>query len=278
LAGTMTTLNYPGASSTTAYGIDNGRIVGTYAMYSHTHGFIYDGTNWTPINKPGAINTNITGIDGSNLIGTYDDSTGTHAFLFNGTTWNTLYSSSEFDLWMWYPRGISGNKIVGNLMMSRTMSYISVYDITTAAFTTINNDAVWTAWGIDGDNIVGVDLYTPDYGRTLQYHGFLYNGSTWQLLDAPGASRTEVYAIDGSNIVGIYQAGTKYYNFLYNGSTWKTLDDLPAISKIPNDIEGDKIVGYYSDGTSSHGFVYTIPEPCTLMLLSLGAAIIVRKK
>lgn len=42
-------------------------------------------------------------------------------------------------------------------------------------------------------------------------------------------------------------------------------------------IDGSNIVGGYGDSTGSHGFLYAIPEPATLLLLGLGAAMVRRK-
>ena len=63
---TWTTLDYPGASKTSAYGIDGNKIVGAY---NHHYGFLYNGSTWTPLNYPGGIGTAAYGIDGNNTVG-----------------------------------------------------------------------------------------------------------------------------------------------------------------------------------------------------------------
>jgi hypothetical protein len=60
----------------------------------------------------------------------------------------------------------------------------------------------------------------------------------WTTLDAPGASSTYPYGVDGYHIVGYY----------------------------------------YNETDVNHGFVYTIPEPTTFVLLSLGAVMLRRKR
>jgi len=66
-----TPLDVPGASSTVAYGIDGGNIVGFYYDGSYNyHGFSYDGTPYTTFDVPGASNGYATGIDGNNTSGT----------------------------------------------------------------------------------------------------------------------------------------------------------------------------------------------------------------
>jgi hypothetical protein len=59
----------PGAKWTEAYGIDNGKIVGTYSDGSHLHGFIHDGTTWTTLDQPGVSDIYATDIDGSIIVG-----------------------------------------------------------------------------------------------------------------------------------------------------------------------------------------------------------------
>jgi hypothetical protein len=94
----------------------------------------------------------------------------------------------------------------------------------------------------------------------------------------PDAYGTEIYDIDGSNIVGSYtDTNSRFHGFLYDGTSWTTLDMPGATDTYILGIDGDVIVGSYKDYINSvertHGFVYTIPEPTTLLLFGPGAAI-----
>jgi hypothetical protein len=52
---------------------------------------------------------------------------------------------------------------------------------------------------------------------------------------------------------------------------------LGSSSTLINGISGNYLFGSFEDISGTHGFVYEIPEPATLLLLGLGAAI-VRKR
>jgi len=87
-----TTLDFPGATSTSIHGIDGDNIVGYYYDGSKGHGFLYDGSTWTTLDYPGAgsSTTSAWGVDGSNIVGYYFNSTSTHGFIYDGTNWTTL--------------------------------------------------------------------------------------------------------------------------------------------------------------------------------------------
>jgi subtilase-type serine protease len=74
--GTYATNNFPGAVSTTAYGIWGNKIAGGYAPpgLGFERGYIYDqGTGvWTSYNHPGAIFTHFEGITGGGRAGAYN--------------------------------------------------------------------------------------------------------------------------------------------------------------------------------------------------------------
>ena len=64
--------------------------------------------------------------------------------------------------------------------------------------------------------------------------GYAMAGS-WTTLDAPGATGTVAFGIDGDNIVGYYWVGTGgsgVHGFLYDGTSWNTLDAPGATDTI----------------------------------------------
>jgi hypothetical protein len=56
-AGTWTTLDYPGAWVTEAFGISGNSIVGVYwdNSFDIGKGFLYNGASWTALNHPWAV-------------------------------------------------------------------------------------------------------------------------------------------------------------------------------------------------------------------------------
>src|SRR5215813_8940992 len=86
----FTTLNFPGASSTSASGINHaGQIVGSYFVPASglPHGFLLSGGIYTAIDFPGAFHTFANGInDAGQIVGRYFPGTATtfHGFLFSG--------------------------------------------------------------------------------------------------------------------------------------------------------------------------------------------------
>ncbi len=86
---TYTSLDYPGASGTVAFGINNGgTIVGVYGVGSDTHGFSLSGTTYTPLNYPGATGSQANGINnGGTIVGGYGLGDGySHGYSLSGTT------------------------------------------------------------------------------------------------------------------------------------------------------------------------------------------------
>jgi hypothetical protein len=84
-AATFTTLDFPGAFSTEAFGVnETGDIVGNYRDGAGNHGFVLSGGAFTSIDAPGAFSTRAMSIDQSgDVFGAFDDSVGEHRFLLS---------------------------------------------------------------------------------------------------------------------------------------------------------------------------------------------------
>jgi hypothetical protein len=157
-----TTLAYPGGSDTHAYGISGNSVVGWYYGDNTTHGFLYDGVNYSSINYPGATHTNLYAIDGNRFIGGCNYG----GFLYDGTNWTILsYPGSTYT----NPYGISGDNIVGVYGDSSGNRRSFLYDGTN--WTTLDMPGTvhqTYVTGIDGSNVVG-SYYDGAYN-----HGFIY--------------------------------------------------------------------------------------------------------
>jgi hypothetical protein len=219
-----TTLDYPGAPETRAFGIFGNNIAGWYADINLVgHGFLYNynTSSWTTLDYPGADETWAYGISDNNIVGHYKyaHDENRHGFLYNYNTssWTTLDYPGITSITYTRAQGICNNKVVG--------------------------------------------YYEDDSGA---WHGFIYNIATqgWTTLDYPGAAASWAGGISGNNIVGGYADVNSYeHGFLYNGSTWTTLDYPGAIDTMAVGITANNIVGVYGDtNDNDHGFIYTIPK------------------
>jgi len=155
----FTTLDYPGASRTYAYGISGSDIVGYWTDSSnYEHGFLHSGTDyntgWSTIDNPNALSqvlhgegTNLYGITGNLAVGVYNASGDTfHGFLYNTTTaafttidYNAATGTTSGDKPTplrnhggTYTDGIFGNTVVGTYEDNNGfgMSHSFLYDIT----------------------------------------------------------------------------------------------------------------------------------------------------
>ena len=164
------TINFPGAFQTPAYGInDSGAIVGAYHyeyVNNNWQGFLFVGGSFTTLNVPGSIATTAYGINDSGaIVGVYAGSSGGSCV-----------------------QGCAFLDVGGN-------------------FTTINiPGSIWSyATGInDLGDIVGV--YADATGNS---HGFLDVGGNLSTIDIPDAIANVAFGINNSgDIVGMYGPGT----------------------------------------------------------------------
>lgn len=168
-------IDYPGASSTTANGINNaGVIVGAYCdsfvacgYYSGDHGFMDSGGTFTAINYPGSTSTSAQAINSSNqVVGSYTSAEQLHAFLLSAGVYSTID-----------PPGAIFAEAEG-----------------------INTSG----------EVVGTYLDSSSHE-----HGFTYVGGVFTTVDAPGSVATSADGIDDpGEIVGSFEvASGAYYGY-----------------------------------------------------------------
>lgn len=271
---TWSQLDYPGATTTYAYGVDGSTIVGSYLdAAGQTHGFARDAGGWRTLDYPGAAYTHVSAVSASKMVGYYKDaSNNSHGFLYDGTSWETLDYAGALDT---YPRGISGDHIVGTYDFYPWPSNTHGFALDGGNWTTLPQSHYPS--GVSASKVVG---------RATNAQGFVYDGIAWTYLQYPAyltgsgmVFDTNLVGISGSNIIGnatwAYYPYLDMYNraFLYNGSTWQTLNYPGSVSDSTYawGISGSGVVGSYADANGSHVFLLTIPEPTTLTLLGVSA-------
>jgi len=165
-------IDYPGASSTTANGINNaGVIVGTYCLSEAAcpwdggdHGFMDSGGTFTAINYPGATTTSALAINTFGVVvGAYNSGSQLHAYILSAGVYTTID-----------PPGAVSAEAEG-----------------------INSSGEVVGTYLDGSN---------------KTHGFTYVSGVFTNVDVPGALITTTTGIDDQGeIVGSYQVASGAY-------------------------------------------------------------------
>ena len=232
--GVLTQLDFPGASDTEAWGInESGTVVGFFDEYDSggnliaEHGFTWNGGNFTQVDYPGSGDTAVTGINASgDLVGVWDPgptATVGHGFIRT--------KQGEF---------ISFNVPIGG-----------------ATLTQINDINA-------NDQILGV--YIDALGAE---HGFLQVGATFTAIDYPGAVTTSAWGINSSGqIVGNYVGGdglSHGYLAVANGNISGVFADAPVVGLSYS-------CGSTTDVTKSGG-AFTCPQNSTVTFTVGGITI-----
>jgi len=222
LSFTFTTIDYPGAASTFAAGINNsGQIVGGYFLSDGSrHGFLYSAGAFTAIDDPSATSgSEATGLNNfARIVGAYNLNTPEEGHLLDGA------------------HGFSDSG---------------------GAFTTIDFPSATTTTPHkinDSGQIVGVYRGTDGIA-----HGFTDSGGVLTTLDFPGSFSTQDNGINNAGeIVGRYRlmSGAPKHGFLDNGGAFSTIDFPGADDTVATDIDnsGD-IVGFYKLSSATSGFL-----------------------
>ncbi len=268
-------LDYPGAKTTTAWGVSKGIVVGSYTDTTSsypTHGFIYNGLTYSRVDYPGSTSTRILDVDNGRMVGTYDLGGLRHGFVYDGVSFATiddpLTSKNYFngsEAW-----GISGNKIAGYFMDDSATTHGYVYDGN--SFTTIDNpySPVTFVAGIDGNKVIG------NFTSSNIEHSFVYDGTSYTLIDDPlGTRTTEALGISGNQVVGWYSTVAQpnlQRGFIFDGTHFNDFQVPQSSMTVPVGIDNGVIVGDVFNATGEHGFIATIvPEPTSAALFAFAA-------
>ena len=270
-----TTLDYPGATSTTATGInDRKSVVGFYVdANGNSHAFILKKRRFKAITLSIAgvtvVQSQAWGInDRGWIVGNYIDSTGErHGFeLQNGSVTTIDVPGSN----LYHSFGAYGINKAGTIVgqfchyFCYAVGIEQGYVLSNGTFTTLgypgSDGESGAASGINAKNqIVG---YWEDTGGGE--HGFIFEGSTYTSIDVPNACFTFATGINNnSQILGWYGDNTcTGHGFLLVGSQFTTLD-VPGVEPSGSGREyfyginlARDIVGEYTDSSGKiHGFI-----------------------
>lgn len=252
------TLDYPGATRTYAYGInDSGVLAGFYNDASGMHGFTYDGKRFSrPLNDPNehSHTTAATGINNENTVSGYyvgADLT-YHNFFATGTIFTELETGVANSL-------VLGVNDAGNVCGSAqglTLGFV-VIDGTTTTFTIPGADST-TVNGINNLNEC-VGSYTS-HGVTS---GFLRepDGHLIYPIAAAGKISTVLNGIDDrGEMVGAVVDSTGIHAALFTSPTHYVTWDYPGGDNPPTTYfiginRRGQISGFNVGTASGHGFI-----------------------
>jgi probable HAF family extracellular repeat protein len=263
---TFMTLDFPGAVSTSALGINNsGQIVGQTNTASEAHGFLYDRGSLSLIDVPGAVGTIATGInDSGHIVGYYFAGTfpqPAQGFVYDGTHFSSINFPGASNTFVW---GINNRgQIIGSYQDMSFASHGFLYDGGNLITVDLPGALQTFAQGInDSGHIVGWGDPTQSTAE-----GFLYDGVHFTPIIFPGAPRNQAFGINNSGvIVGDYnldpipRPGQAFHGFRFAGGSFTSIDVPSAFTTRAIGINDmGQIVGDYIEavGAPSHGFLAT---------------------
>ena len=260
----FTLVDYPGAVSTLAWGINSrGDIVGYYAgADNNNHGFLRNGSHYAAIDYPGAAVTLVNGINPQgDVVGEFGaTATGPHRGFLLGA--DGVYTPFDFP-------DASTTSLVGINARGDMVGQYTLADGNRHTF-------LWAAGGLTrvdypGATATGPLGITPEgeavgaYTLSGATHGYVYaTGSGFTTIDYPSATYTNVTGRNASgDIVGRYlDSGGVSHGYLLSNGQFTSIDypgasftGLSAIDPAGN------IAGRCTVNGVNHGFLLASTEP-----------------
>ena len=217
-------IDYPGAAGTWAYGINNsGQIVGAWQDSNYNiHGFTLSGGNYKSIDYPGGSFTEAYGInDAGQVVGSYLGASGENGFLYYGGNGGKFYSVG-------YP-GADATNVTG-----------------------INGDATIAGFYQAAPN--GLPNGFAGYAIPPTWTG------TFSSVSYPGASETYLNAVNNDNLLTGYYVSPALYGFQFSNGVLFTSFLYPGSmsSDLYSVNDFQQAVGYYTNSPAvPQGFVVT---------------------
>ena len=263
-------INFPGAFSTDATGINNfGEIVGFYQQGTNcnnsfpspcrTHGFKLINKQFSTINVPGALNTSVFGVnDGGDVVGSFETSAHVfHGFLLHHT--GQLQIIDPPSPLFGAPEAVNNSLVVVGGDFKWQGGKFTKLD-----FRTPGNGEDQELTGISNSGIIVGSLFHQDF-----WNGILKAGSDFDLFPRINGSDTHINGINGrGDVVGNGFIGNGGYVAFHveAGETSTDGSERPlnpiiirfpgSNGTIPNSINYQQaIVGTYNINNIDHGFL-----------------------
>ena len=253
----FTTLDFPGATTTQAWGINSrGDIVGNYVNADKSaHAFLLSGGKYTAIDFPDASATELYGINSAgDVVGVYTLDGKRRGFLlkkgqftkidFPGAdTTETSAITPRDDIVGFY---VTADKVTHGYLLSGDQ--YSTIDYPGATFTLPS--------GINAQGDV-----SGSYGTG---HAYLWSDGEFTAFDVPGSTFTNTTGLNArGDIVGRYLAGGVSHGYLLSGGQFNTIDFPGAVFSGATSINqrGDILGRYRNADGIFHGFLLTGSRP-----------------
>ncbi len=260
----FTLIDYPGASSTMAWGINSrGDIVGYYTgADNNSHGFLLNGGHYTPIDYPGAAVTLVEGINPQgDVVGEFGATATSphHGFLLGA---DGVYTPFDFP-------GATTTSFSGINARGEIAGQYTLADGSRHTF-------LWAAGSLNkidypGATVTGPLGITPKGEVVGAYllngvaHGFVYStGGGFTTIDFPGSTYTNVTGGNSSgDLVGRYlDSASVSHGYMLSNGQFTTIDypgasftGLTAIDPAGN------IAGRSTVNGVNHGFLLASTQP-----------------
>jgi probable HAF family extracellular repeat protein len=252
------TIDVPGATSTSAWGVNAYRdVVGVYVTPDkNNHGFLWRLGKITTIDFPGAPGSHAWGINSrGDIAGDYTINGVTHGYLLSDGKFTTID----------YP-GAAATSLASINDRGEIASAYNLADGSSHGFLLVDgkfrNIDFPGATSTQGNGLNNQGDIVQNYTLAGVTHGLLLRNGAFTTIDFPQATFTGAYGINpAGNVVGRYRdAGGVTHGFLQAGAVFTAIDvpgaSLTAVSAI-NGYGG--VAGRYVSGGVTHAFLMTKP-------------------
>jgi uncharacterized membrane protein len=276
----FTTIDVPGATSTTATGVNaSGEIVGYYSDASGTHGFSDVNGSFATLNSPASSSlTQAWSVNNAGQIVVNSEFSG---FVYSNGSYTAVTAPNPpyIDT---IPYGMNNSgQVVGNvsevinLHGNPPMGFL--YSGGSFSFIHTSDQSTFAQGINDSGEVVGYSYTNPAF---VGVNGFVYMNGIVSALNVSGQFGTVAYGVNNAGQVVGYYYGSAFgpnnadNGFLEINGVFSTIDVPGATStQIFGINDAGDLVGDYSDSTGTHGFLATpaaVPEPVSLSLLAIG--------